>query len=147
MATLIDPAVKSQLKQKIANAPDRHIRLAAFKAYGDYVASVQAYDPLPDPSPDPFPVYDPEGHAETWLDAMRLQEQGVEPTRFSSITCPATMIHGADDPHPANLIFADLKPHIPQLQLIELDKCGHEPWLERHTREEFLRLVQHLCQS
>lgn len=140
-----DPERAALLKELVAQAPTAAERAAAFRAYGDYATSVQAFDPIPDPCPDPDPQYDPDGHAQTWADAMRLQEEGVEPARFSSIQCPVTLIQGADDPHPGRLIFDDLKPHIPQLEFIELEQCGHEPWLERHARERFLEIVTQLC--
>jgi pimeloyl-ACP methyl ester carboxylesterase len=35
-----------------------------------------------------------------------------------------------------------LRRHIPQLDYVELARCGHAPWLERHAREEFLRYIR-----
>lgn len=136
---------KNWLKEAIHNAQTEDERDAAFKAYGDYATSIQAFDPIPDPYPDPNPKYDPEGHAQTWIDAMRLQEEGIEPARFATIKCPVTLIQGKQDPHPGHLICDDLEPYISQLEYIELDQCGHEPWLERHSRILFLSLIEDLC--
>lgn len=145
IAERTDITKKNWLKEAIHNAQNPDDRADAFKAYGDYATSIQAHDPIPDPYPDPNPKYDFEGHAQTWTDAMRLQKEGIEPARFSTIKCPVTLIQGKQDPHPGNLIYQDLKPHIPQLNIIELDQCGHEPWLERNARVSFLKLVEELC--
>jgi pimeloyl-ACP methyl ester carboxylesterase len=147
IAKRTDIEKKNWLKEAIHNAQSPEERDAAFRAYGDYATAIQSYDPIPDPFPDPNPKYDPDGHAQTWIDAMRLQEEGIEPARFSTIKCPVTLIQGKQDPHPGELIYQDLKPHIPQLNFIELDQCGHEPWLERYARNLFLNKITQICTS
>ena len=52
------------------------------------------------------------------------------------------MLHGADDPHPGPAIRDSLRPHLPQLEYREWDRCGHYPWLERAAREEFLVVLR-----
>ena len=145
IALRIDPQMKALLKQAIqeAKTPDEHE--LAFRNYGEYATKIQAYDPIPDPFPDHITKWDPIGHSETWSDVMRLQQEKIEPNRFTAIICPVTLIQGAQDPHPGELIRDDLLPYIPQLKYIELDQCGHEPWLERHTRTPFLKLIETIC--
>jgi pimeloyl-ACP methyl ester carboxylesterase len=82
------------------------------------------------------------GHHETWKDMLRLQESGVYPAAFRSITCPVLMLHGSYDPHPGGMIRDGLQPFIPQLEYTELDRCGHVPWVEEHARERFLSLLR-----
>ena len=96
----------------------------------------QSVDRLDDPDNE-ITVVDYRGHAETWSDAVARQSSGTEPAAFASITCPVTMIHGADDPHPGPHTAAVLRRFIPQLEYIELPRCGHEPWCERHARPAF----------
>jgi pimeloyl-ACP methyl ester carboxylesterase len=84
---------------------------------------------------------DAKGYRETWSDMLRLQEEGTYPAAFSAIESPVLMIHGAQDPHPGAMIRASLAPHVPGLEYIELERCGHYPWLERHAREPFLRIL------
>lgn len=139
-----DPLRKAELKAAVANASSDVERQAAFRAYAEYATSLQAHSPIADPYLDPLTKFDPDGHTETWRDAIRLQSEGIEPARFVSITCPVTLIQGAQDPHPGESIYQDLKPHIPQLEYIELPDCGHEPWLEKYARDDFLNLIQHL---
>lgn len=147
MSTLIDPLVKNEFKRLIAEAEDEVQREMAFKAYGAYVTKLQSFDQLTDDLADRYATFDPIGHQETWEDVLRLQAQGVEPERFQSITCPVTLIQGADDPHPGRLIAEDLLPYVPQLNYVELQQCGHEPWLEAHAQSRFLELVTSLCRG
>jgi pimeloyl-ACP methyl ester carboxylesterase len=79
---------------------------------------------------------------ETWEDMVRLQGEGVYPAAFATIKSPVLMLHGADDPHPGQMIRASLAPHIPQLEYREWQRCGHYPWLEKSTRDEFFSVVR-----
>jgi pimeloyl-ACP methyl ester carboxylesterase len=79
---------------------------------------------------------------QTWDDMVRLQEAGIYPAAFARIRAPVLMLHGAVDPHPGMLIRAGLAPHLPQLQYIEWERCGHYPWLERWARDEFIAVLR-----
>lgn len=52
-----------------------------------------------------------------------------------------TMIHGNLDPHPGPMIFESLAPFIDDLQYLELQPCGHTPWLEEEARDDFFELL------
>lgn len=82
-------------------------------------------------------LFDKQAHRETWDDMMRLQDEGVYPAAFRSIRSPVLMLHGAYDPHPGSMIRDSLRPHIPQLEYREWERCGHHPWRERLVREEY----------
>lgn len=79
-----------------------------------------------------------QGHEQTWRDMLRLQESAAHPKEFSEIRSPVLMLHGRDDPHPGPLIFESLRQVTPQVEYVELENCGHYPWLERAARTEFL---------
>lgn len=81
--------------------------------------------------------FDLRAHRETWEDMLRLQDRGVYPSAFVAIRSPVIMIHGAYDPHPGRLIRDGLREFIPQLEYVELERCGHSPWRERAARERF----------
>lgn len=89
----------------------------------------------------PPPPFDVRAHEETWHDMLRLQSEGVYPSAFAAIRSPVLMLHGDYDPHPGPMIRDSLKPHIPQLEYIELARCGHSPWLERVARAGFLKIL------
>ena len=80
--------------------------------------------------------------AETWDDMVRLQDEGVYPSSFAAIKSPVLMLHGAQDPHPGEMIRASLAPYIPQLEYREWERCGHYPWLEKATHDEFFSVLR-----
>lgn len=100
------------------------------------------YDPLPH-EPDLEPLdFMPDVHARVWSDAKALRQSGEMLRMGRGIGCPLVIIHGDYDPHPVEGITEPLcKDEIP-FRLIMLDKCGHEPWIERHARDEFFRLLR-----
>jgi len=49
------------------------------------------------------------------------------------------------DPHPGPVTRDRLRQFIPQLEYVELDRCGHEPWRERYARDRFVELVRDWC--
>jgi pimeloyl-ACP methyl ester carboxylesterase len=91
---------------------------------------------------EPIPRLDLKGHTESWNDMVHLQESGVYPAAFTSITCPVLMLHGSYDPHPGGLIRDGLQEFIPHLEYTELDRCGHAPWIEAHARDRFLSILR-----
>jgi pimeloyl-ACP methyl ester carboxylesterase len=115
--------------------PDR--RLAA---YGDLLTPLYSFDPLPGDLG--FEACDARAHEETWNDMLRLQADGTYPAAFAAIESPVLMLHGAFDPHPGAMIRASLEPHVRRLEYVEWERCGHYPWVERGTREEFFATLR-----
>ncbi|VTR67709.1 hypothetical protein DESC_610292 [Desulfosarcina cetonica] len=100
------------------------------------------YEPLPidDASLAPEP-FDMQGHKETWQDMLRSQEKGIYPQSFTSVKVPTIMLHGADDPHPGSMIWDTLKRYIPHLQYHEFPRCGHDPEIEKHAKDDFFAVL------
>jgi pimeloyl-ACP methyl ester carboxylesterase len=73
---------------------------------------------------------------------VRLQDEGVYPAAFRSITAPTIMLHGRDDPHPGRMVHESLRPFVRRLEYVEWDRCGHYPWLERDACKEFYRVLR-----
>ena len=44
--------------------------------------------------------------------------------------------------HPGQQVRDSLLPFMPQLELREWDACGHSPWLERATRDDFFHTLR-----
>ncbi len=117
-------------------------RAAALQQIGEIYTALETYEPAEDDpdSAEVLPV-DPEGHAQTWNDALRLQADGLEPQAFSHIRAPVLMIHGDEDLHPGSATRDLLRRYIPQLEYLSLKRCGHEPWRERYAREAFAHVL------
>lgn len=73
---------------------------------------------------------------------LRLQREGVFPAAFSAIRVPVLMLHGAQDPHPGAMIRDSLRPHLPQLEYVEFEQCGHYPWIEKAAHERFIAVLR-----
>ena len=74
-------------------------------------------------------------------DMVRLQEEGVYPSAFSAIRSPVLMLHGVYDPHPGQMIRANLESYLPQLEYHEWERCGHSPWNEKFVRDDFFTIL------
>jgi pimeloyl-ACP methyl ester carboxylesterase len=127
-------AAMARLKASSLSATDRMKRSAGllFKADSHDLAEIGT----------PVSAFDVEGHDASWDDMMRLQSDGTYPAAYAAITCPVLMLHGEQDPHPGDMIRDSLTPYVPQMDYVELDQCGHYPWLERHARDRFYTVVR-----
>jgi len=128
------------LQRRLADAADSAQRDRLLGEIGAAFMRAETFEPLPEA--DAAEPADAAGHFETWEDALRLQREGVEPAAFRAITARVLMIHGDFDPHPGPATRDLLRKLVPQLEYVELERCGHEPWRERHAREPFLEAVR-----
>jgi len=122
---------------------DGKARDAILGKLGAAYARLESYELLEDSlgQADKLPV-DAAGNRETWDDALRLQREGIEPQAFATIRIPVLMLHGDVDPHPGSTTRDLLRRFIPQLEYVEFEKCGHEPWREARARDRFLNKLQ-----
>jgi len=93
------------------------------------------YEPVPGTLHTEHELFDAKAYSETWEDMIRCQEIGLYPEAFSRIVSPVIMLHGAYDPHPGKMIRDNLKPHVPQIEYREFDRCGHQPFIERFAKK------------
>jgi len=123
------------LAELAARVPDENERARRAHALSDRLYTYERAVASPQTE------FDRKGHLESWNDMLRLQDT-VYPAAFARIPCPVLMLHGSYDPHPGDLIRDGLAKHLPQLEYVELDRCGHAPWIERHARDRFLSLLR-----
>ena len=119
------------------------MRDAILGQLGAAFARLESYEWLDDAGePQDALPYDADGNRETWEDVLRLQREGVEPEAFASIRIPVLMLHGDADPHPGPETRDLLRRYMPQLEYVEFERCGHEPWREAHARDHFLETLR-----
>lgn len=132
----------SDLKNRLADELDTAIRDAILAELGAVYMKAEGYDLMETGSgADDLPP-DEIGHNETWNDVLHLQREKIEPAAFSAISARVMMIHGDADPHPGAATRDILRQFIPTLEYIALDRCGHEPWRERHARDPFIEAIR-----
>lgn len=76
-----------------------------------------------------------------WPEAAKMREKGELLALAKKIKCPVIAIHGSFDPHPYQGVQEPLATVINNFTFILLDKCGHEPWIERHAKDQFMNLI------
>lgn len=128
--------LQEQLAQLATRVPDENERAAQAHALSDHLYTYSRA------IGEPITRLDLKGHTESWSDMVRLQEAGVYPAAFTTITCPVLMLHGSYDPHPGGVIRDGLQKFIPHLEYTELDRCGHSPWIEEYARDPFLSILR-----
>jgi pimeloyl-ACP methyl ester carboxylesterase len=77
-----------------------------------------------------------------WQEAEELRRSGELLKRAGKVLCPVLAIHGDYDPHPADGVSLPLQKRIKDFKFILLEKCGHEPWNEKHASRGFYELLQ-----
>src|SRR5262245_59584347 len=137
-------ALQSRLTTE-SNAAERDAVLGRLGAAYMEAESYELLDGSSEPE-DSLPA-DEAGHCETSEDVLRLQREGIEPDAFRAVRARVLMIHGVVDPHPGEATRDLLRLFIPQLEYLELDRCGHEPWRERHARDRFVESVREWLRS
>jgi pimeloyl-ACP methyl ester carboxylesterase len=78
-----------------------------------------------------------------WPEAARLRQTGELLRLAVNIKCPVVAIHGDSDPHPAQGIQEPLAANVKDFRMIILEKCGHDPWRERHAMDTFYAILEH----
>src|SRR5229473_5088897 len=124
IAERMNDGIRTRLKD--ADQLDQDERL---KASAKAMTSTYSVDLLS--SPHEEDQVDARAHHETWDDMLRQQTEGIYPAAFAAIKVPILMVHGVFDPLPGRLILKGLRPYLPQINYVELERCGHYPWLEK----------------
>jgi len=125
---------------KILNEPPTEDQGKAFRRLGELFSRADAYDPVTSASEaidlraDIF--------QSVWTEAEKLRSSGRLLQLGKKIKCPVVAIHGEYDPHPAEGVQKPLSSVLKDFRFILLKNCGHKPWIERQTREEFFHILR-----
>jgi pimeloyl-ACP methyl ester carboxylesterase len=114
--------------------------------FGELMCKADTFDPLPrEPEPEPLEVR-LDINSKVWAEAAELRKRGAMLEMGRLIHCPVIAIHGDYDPHPAKGVQRPLSTALADFTFIPLEKCGHEPWREKHAREMFFEVLRReLC--
>lgn len=131
---------QSLMRDLHALEPEDKRRVAA--RLGEILVRTDTFDPLlPEPDPDHLEA-NPKGFAALFEEANALRRSGDLLRLASRVRCPVVAIHGDYDPHPAAGVREPLSRAFSDFRFVLLANCGHEPWRERHAREEFFRVLE-----
>lgn len=112
---------------------------AAMETLDTLLARADAYDPFTLETEDL--EFQPAMYASVWAEAERFRRSGQLLDLGQQIRCPVVAIHGDYDPHPADGVRVPLSAVVKDFRLILLDRCGHNPWIERHAQEPFFGIL------
>lgn len=72
-----------------------------------------------------------------WSEAAQMRREGKILSCFQALSCELTFIFGKEDPHPAQGVALPLQEAKVPFKMHILNRCGHNPFMERYAREEF----------
>ncbi len=113
---------------------------ALFERFGFLVTKADTFDPIGQKKQKvdyQFNIF-----RNVWADAEEFRRTGKLLRLCAKIQCPVTAIHGDYDSHPADGVKVPLSNYLKVFRFILLEKCGHTPWIERHARNEFYRVLR-----
>ncbi|MCK4273669.1 MAG: alpha/beta hydrolase [Dehalococcoidales bacterium] len=125
---------------EILNNPSVEDKNAPFARLGELIIMADTYDPLPYRSEAlecRYDIYD-----SVWWEANELRNSGELLEFGRKIRCPVVAIHGDYDPRPAEGVREPLSRVLKDFKLILLEKCGHEPWIEKFARDKFYKILK-----
>ena len=107
---------------------------------GELFSKADSYEHLPGSSE--ALEFSEEINRRVWAEAEKMRINGELLELGKKINCPVVAIHGDYDPHFAEGVKEPLTRVLKDFRFILLEKCGHEPWLERYARDEFYRILK-----
>lgn len=122
------------------NNPAGGDKNAAMARYGNLISKADSYAPLPHQSEIVECQYDV--HQKVWGQASKLRSSGKLLKLGGNIQCPVVAIHGDYDPHPAEGVKGPLSRILKDFRFILLEKCGHQPWVERSAKDRFYCILK-----
>jgi len=124
----------------ILNNPHIEDKNTLMARFGEIIARADSYDPLP--YQGELLEYQYDINQKVWQQASELRSSGKLLQLGKKIRCPVVAIHGDYDPHPAEGVREPLSHVLKDFRFILLEKCGHEPWIERAAREKFYKVIK-----
>ncbi|MBL7129340.1 MAG: alpha/beta hydrolase [Ignavibacteria bacterium] len=77
-----------------------------------------------------------------WREASELRNSRELLELGKKIECSVVAIHGDYDPHPAEGVQKPLSSVLKDFRFVLLKKCGHKPWIEKHAKNEFYKILK-----
>ena len=125
--------------QELLSNPNVKNENGIFVRFEKLMYKADSFDPLPFESD--VLEYQTDIFQSVWKEAKELRQSGKLLKIGNQIQCPVVAIHGDYDPHPAEGVKSPLFKIIKDFRFILLEKCGHNPWIERNAKENFYEIL------
>jgi pimeloyl-ACP methyl ester carboxylesterase len=127
------------LREGLASASGEQ-KKRMFARFGELFSLADALEPIPH---EREPIeYRPDIFLSVWPEAAALRASGELLALGRRIRCPVVAVHGDYDSHPAEGVRDPLSTVVRDFRFVLLGRCGHEPWVEKHARDEFYRVLR-----
>lgn len=83
-------------------------------------------------------------YADVWPEAAEIRRQGGLHRAAGKINIPVYIIHGSYDPHPVQGVLVPMVRAGAEPETVILQKCGHNPFIERLARDKFYHIVENI---
>ena len=87
-------------------------------------------------------IADNEMYNRIWNEAAKLRTNGALLTAFKNIQSRLFLIQGVCDPHPIEGVMKPLEENGIPCKTYILEKCGHNPFMEKYAKEKFYDILQ-----
>jgi pimeloyl-ACP methyl ester carboxylesterase len=125
---------------EILDNPSIDDKNTAMARFGDLISKADSYAPLAHKNEILECRYDV--YHKVWDQASELRISGKLLEFGRNIQCPVVAIHGDYDPHPAEGVKGPLSRILKDFRFILLEKCGHQPWIERYAKDRFYDILK-----
>jgi len=127
--------------EPVASAVSPPVSSVSLEKLGRLAAKADAYSPIAEIGEPGDVRVSAEIYRAVWNEAAEMRRSGDLLRQARLVRCPVVAIHGDSDSSPAAGVAEPLSGELPNFRLIVLAQCGHTPWLERHAKEEFYRIL------
>ena len=127
---------------KVLDDPAITYKNTVMARFGKLISKADSYDPIPHKSEILECQYDT--YQNIWEQAMELRSSGRLLEFGKTIRCSVVAIHGDYDPHPSEGVRQPLSHILKDFRFILLEKCGHNPWIERSAKDVFFNILESL---
>ncbi len=120
--------------------PATEDRNTPMRRFGELISKADSYDPMPHESE--VLEYQHDVNLGVWDQAMELRRSGELLRLARRVKCPVVAIHGVHDPHRYKGVEGPLSRVLTDFRFILLERCGHQPWIERAARDRFYETLR-----
>jgi pimeloyl-ACP methyl ester carboxylesterase len=144
----LNEAERCEVKEilKSLECPSVSCEDQSFSRLGEIFSSCDSFDPIDSETEEPHAdvLCQAEIYQSIWKEAELLRRTGELLEAGRRIICPVVAIHGDWDPHPAEGVAEPLSSILKSFRFILLSNCGHNPWIERQTKDKFYSILKEL---
>ena len=138
----LDPETRKEvleLMEKL-DVPSGEDKDSLLSRLGEIFTRIDAYDPITLDMETVAVQHDI--HIRVWKEAAVMRRSGALLREAEKVQCPVVAIHGDYDPHPSEGVQRPLSGALNDFRLVLLQRCGHQPWIERQAQDPFFDILE-----